>query len=71
MQLERPLNLEQETDVDYAARLRRESDVIAQARAEIAAGAVIDDDEFETWADLVERDPEALLPASGRTLIAR
>jgi hypothetical protein len=45
-----------------AERVSREAAVIAEARAEIAAGQGIDDDALESWLDALEFDGNAPLP---------
>jgi hypothetical protein len=43
-------------------RIRREAAVIAEARAEIAAGHGIDDDALEAWLDALDHDENTPLP---------
>ncbi|HEX3575798.1 MAG TPA: hypothetical protein VHU42_14450, partial [Rhodopila sp.] len=45
-----------------AERIRHEALVIAEARAEIAAGKGIDDEALETWLDALDHDENTPLP---------
>jgi len=52
----------QETEEQRRARVAREAELIAEARAELDAGLGIEDDQLEAWLDQLEHDPDAPLP---------
>jgi len=56
-----------ETEAERQGRIAREEVVIAKARADIAAGRGIEDEDLEAWLDSLEQDPNAPLPSPRRT----
>ena len=51
-----------ETDADRQARLAREAAMIAEARAEVARGEVVDFEDVEAWIDRWDTPPEKPRP---------
>jgi len=51
-----------ETDADRKARLAREAEMIAEARAEVARGEVVDFDEVAAWVESWDTDRELPMP---------
>ena len=51
-----------ETPAEREERVRREAAVIAEARADVAAGNGIEDDALEAWLDSLDRDENAPIP---------
>ena len=54
--------LRHESDTERVVRVRREAERIAQAKAEYAAGLVIEDEDFEAWLDALDIDENAPPP---------
>ena len=57
-----PLDEKPETPSEREERIRMEAEVIAQARAEVAAGLYIDGDDLFAWFDALEQDENAPFP---------
>jgi hypothetical protein len=55
-----------ETAAAKAQRLAREAEMIAEARASVAAGRVVDSSEVKRWIDSIGTDHELPVPYSGR-----
>lgn len=51
-----------ETDTERRARLKRERDLLTEARAELEAGQGVEDKIAEAWLDALERDPDQQVP---------
>jgi predicted transcriptional regulator len=55
-----------ETDADRARRIAREAEMIAEARASVAAGRVVSLEAVSAWVDSWDTDHELPPPRSGR-----
>ena len=51
-----------ETEMQKAERLKRECELLNEARAEFAAGQVIDEQEFDHWLDKIDSDEDVPPP---------
>ena len=51
-----------ETAEERTARIAREAEIIAKARADLDAGLGIDDDDLEAWLDDLDHDPDMEIP---------
>jgi len=55
-----------EADADRQRRIAWEAVMIAQARASVAAGRIVDEAEVDAWIDSIGTDHELPVPYSGR-----
>jgi len=55
-----------ETEAERQRRLASETEMIAEADADIAAGRLIDEAEIDAWIDSIGSDHELPPPRSGR-----
>jgi predicted transcriptional regulator len=55
-----------ETEAERQARLAWEAERIAEARADIAAGRLVDSAKVKAWIDSIGTDHEMPVPYSGR-----
>jgi predicted transcriptional regulator len=55
-----------EAEADRRARLSREAEMIAEARAEVARGDVVEFDEVAAWVESWDTDHELPMPQSKR-----
>ncbi len=55
-----------ETEAERRDRLVRETEGLAEARADVAAGRVVDAAEVDAWIDSLDTDHERPVPYSGR-----
>jgi predicted transcriptional regulator len=55
-----------ETEAEREARLAWEAEGIAEARADVAAGRLVDEAEVDAWLDSIGTDHELPVPYSGR-----
>lgn len=55
-----------ETEVERRQRLAWETEMIAEARASVAAGRVVSSEEVDAWIDSLDTDHERPPPRSGR-----
>jgi hypothetical protein len=56
----------QETDAERQRRLALEAEMIAEARADVAAGRLVDSAKVRAWIDSIGTDRELPAPLSGR-----
>jgi len=56
----------QETDAERQRRLALEAEMIAEARADVAAGRLVDSAKVKAWIDSIGTDHELPAPQSGR-----
>jgi len=58
--------LSPETEAERRRRLAREAEGIAEARADVAAGRIVDEAEVDAWIDSIGTDHELPVPYAGR-----
>jgi predicted transcriptional regulator len=61
-----PLAEHHETEADRRRRIAWEAEMIAEARADIAAGRLVDSAKVKAWIDSLGTDHELPVPYSGR-----
>ena len=65
--MDRPESAEtKETEAERQRRLAWERERIAEARASIAAGRLLDEEEIDAWIDSIGTDHELPPPRTGR-----
>ena len=55
-----------ETEAERQARIAWEAEGIAEARADVAAGRLVDEAEVDAWIDSIGTDHELPVPYAGR-----
>jgi hypothetical protein len=55
-----------ETEAEQQARIAWEAEGIAEARADVAAGRLVDEAEVDAWIDSIGTDHELPVPYAGR-----
>jgi predicted transcriptional regulator len=58
--------LSPETEAERQRRLAWEAEGIAEARADVAAGRIVDEAEVDAWIDSIGTDHELPVPYAGR-----